>query len=98
MIIFSFDASAQRKTKKKPPPAAKPPSELTKLRDEYVRLTNEYKASLGKLLPFYENEVKRAEEKLEQSRKLLAEGLIARAQVEENERAVTIPKARFTTV
>ena len=98
MIIFPFDVSAQRKTKKKPAPAAKPPSELTKLRDEYVRLTNEYKASLGKLLPFYENEVKRAEEKLEQSRKLLAEGLIARTQVEENERTLTLAREKIADV
>ena len=97
MIIVPFDVSAQRKSKKKPAPAT-PPSELTKLRDEYVRLTNEYKASLGKLLPFYENEVKRAEEKLEQSRKLLAEGLIARTQVEENERALTLAKEKIADV
>jgi hypothetical protein len=86
--------SAQRKTKKKPaPPPA--PTELSKLRDEYVRLTNEYKSSLEKLLPFYENEVKRAEEKLEQGKKLLAEGLIARTQVEENERALALVKEKI---
>ena len=92
-VVLCIDVSAQRKTKKKPAPP--PPTELTKLRDEYVRLTNEYKASLGKLLPFYENDVKRAEEKLEQSKKLLAEGLIARTQVEENERALAIAKEKI---
>jgi hypothetical protein len=91
-VLLSVDASAQRKSKKKPPP---PPTELTKLRDEYIRLTNEYKASLGKLLPFYENEVKRAEEKLEQSKKLLAEGLIPRNQVEENERALVLAQEKM---
>jgi len=93
LVVLCVDVSAQRKTKKKPAPP--PPTELTKLRDEYVRLTNEYKASLGKLLPFYENDVKRAEEKLEQSKKLLAEGLIARTQVEENERALAIAKEKI---
>lgn len=93
-VLLCGDVSAQRKTKKKPAPAP-PPTELTKLRDEYVRLTNEYKASLGKLLPFYENELKRAEEKLEQSKKLLAEGLIARNQVEENERAVVLAQEKM---
>src|SRR6185503_292297 len=96
-IALCVDVAAQRKTKKKPAPA-KPPSELTKLREEYIKATNEYKASLGKLLPFYENEVKRAEEKLEQSRKLLAEGLIARTQVEENERALTLAKEKIADV
>lgn len=94
-VLPGVEVAAQRKTKKRPAPAVKPPSELTKLRDEYIRLTNEYKASLGKLLPFYENEVKRAEEKLEQSRKLLAEGLIARTQVEENERALVLAKEKI---
>lgn len=94
-MLLCVDVSAQRKTKKKPAPKQAPQTELSKLRDEYVRLTNEYKASLGKLLPFHENEVKRAEEKLEQSKKLLAEGLIARTQVEENERALTLAKEKI---
>jgi hypothetical protein len=93
LVLLAGEVSAQRKTKKKPAPA--PPSELTKLREEFVRLTNEYKASLGKLLPFYENDVKRAEEKLEQSKKLLAEGLIAKTQVEENERALALAKEKI---
>lgn len=92
-VVLCDDAIAQRKTKKKSTPA--PPTELTKLRDEYIRLTNEYKASLGKLVPLYEKDVKRAEEKLEQSKKLLAEGLIARTQVEENEHALALAKQKL---
>ena len=95
VVLFCVDVSAQRKTKKKPASAPPPQTELTKLRDEFVRLTNEYKASLGKLLPFYENDLKRAEEKLEQGKKLLAEGLIARTQVEENERALALAKEKI---
>ena len=87
---FSVDVFAQRKTKKKPAPA--PQTELAKLREEFVKATNEYKASLAKLLPFQEEKVKKAEEKLEQSRKLFAEGLIPRAQLEESERALTEAK------
>ena len=94
VALVSFDAQAQRKSKKKPAPA-QPPSELEKLRDEYVRATNEYKASLGKLLPFYENELKKAEEKLEVSKKLLAEGLIPKTQLEEYERAVAVAKQKI---
>jgi hypothetical protein len=63
--------------------------EIIRLKKEFIKLTNEYKVSLGKLLPFYENDVKRAEERLEHSKKLLAEGLIARTQVEENEHFLT---------
>jgi hypothetical protein len=85
---------AQRRTKKKPP-APQPQSELAKLREEYVKLTNEYKAGLEKLLPFYENNVKKAEEKLELSKKLFAEGLLPKAQVEESERALAAAKQQI---
>jgi len=95
VISLCVDVSAQRKKKQKPAAAPSPPTELTKLREEYIRLTNEYKAGLGKIIPYQESEVKKAEEKLEQSKKLYAEGLIARAHVEENERALQIAKQKL---
>lgn len=91
VLALCVGVLAQRKSKKKPAPA-KPPTELTKLREEYVKATNEYKASLGKLLPLYENQLKKAEEKLEVSKKLLADGLIPKTQLEEYERAVAVAK------
>ena len=91
VAAFSVDVFAQRKTKKKRTPA--PPTELAKLREELVKAINESKASLAKLLPYKEQNVKRAEEKLEQSQKLFAEGLIPRAQLEESERALTEAKS-----
>ncbi|HJT26130.1 MAG TPA: hypothetical protein VJ784_01875 [Pyrinomonadaceae bacterium] len=94
VTVVSFDVPAQRKSKKKSAPV-QPPNELTKLREEYIKATNEYKASLGKLLPFYENELKKAEEKLEVSKKLLTEGLIPKTQLEEYERAVTLAKQKI---
>lgn len=94
LTVLSIDISAQRRTKKKPAPTP-PPTELTKLREEFVKATNEYKASLGKLLPFYESDVKKAEDKLELSKKLLAEGLIPRTQVEENERVLALAKEKI---
>lgn len=93
VLAVCVDVPAQRKSKKKPAPPS-PPTELTKLREEYVKATNEYKASLGKLLPYYENDVKKAEEKLEQSKKLLAEGLIPKTQLEEYERALAVAKQK----
>ena len=72
-VPLTIDVSAQRKRKKKTPAA--PVSELAKLREEFVKATNEYKASLEKLVPLYEADVKRAEDKLAVSQKLLAEGL-----------------------
>lgn len=93
-LLLAVDVSAQRKSKKKPAPAPEPPNELAKLRDEYIKATNDYKASLEKLVAIYEGNVKKAEEKVEVSKKLLAEGLIARAQVEENEHALALEKQK----
>ena len=89
LLVFTIalqSASAQNKRK----PAAKPVpvDELTKLRNDFVKSTNEYKSSLGKLIAIYENNVKKAEDKLAQSKKLLDEGLISKVQYQENELAV----------
>ncbi len=93
LTLVSFDASAQRRPKKKPAPAPQP-TELSKLREDFINATNEYKASLAKLLPFYENDVKKAEVKLEQAKKLLAEGLIPKSQLEENEHTLAVAKQK----
>jgi len=93
IVAVSFDVSAQRRTKKKTAPAP-PPTELSKLREEFISATKDYKASLEKLLPYYESAVKKAEEKLELSKKLLAEGLIPKSQLEENERALVAAKQK----
>ena len=92
MLLCVVDVVAQKKTKKKP---AKPAqvTELAKLREQYVQATKEYKASLEKLVTFYEADVKKAEDKLALSQKLLAEGLIAKAQVQDNERTLAAAKA-----
>ncbi|HET8783647.1 MAG TPA: hypothetical protein VFM63_14575 [Pyrinomonadaceae bacterium] len=92
LIVFTIapqSVSAQRKSKKKPATAAPAPvNELTKLRDEYVKTTNEYKSSLEKLISIYETNVKKAEDKLDVSKKLLDEGLISKVQFEEYELAL----------
>ena len=94
-VICGGSASAQKKSKKKTPTAKPAPvSELAKLREQYVQATNDYKASLEKLAPLYEAEVKRAEDKLAVSQKLLAEGLIPRTQVEENQRTLAEAKQK----
>src|SRR5215204_3509009 len=90
VTALSLDVAAQRKTKKKP--VAAPVNELAKLREEFIKATNAYKTSLTKLIAIHEGDVTKAEKRLEESRKLLEEGLIARTQVEENERALAAAK------
>lgn len=87
--------SPQKSSKSKKVPAR---DELTKLREQYIQATKEYRSSLEKLLTIYESGTKKAEEKVEQSKKLFAEGLIARAQVDESERALEAEKAKVADV
>ena len=95
VLVCAVDAAAQKRAKKKP--ATPPPAtELSKLREEFIKATNEYKASLEKLLAFYEADVKKAEDKLAVSQKLLAEGLVAKTQVQESEHALAEAKAKVT--
>ena len=88
--------SAQRKGKKKPAPAqaTQQDTDLAKLREEYIRLTNETKAGYAKLVVIHEREVTRAEEQLAVQKKLREEGLVSRLQVEEKERALAQARAK----
>lgn len=91
----AFSASAQR------PPAPKkvePQTDLAKLRDEYVKATKEYKASLEKLLGIHEKNARRAEDRLAQSRSLFEQGLISKRQLDESELAVETEKAKISEV
>ena len=65
---------------------------MAQLQEEYIKATREYKTSLAKLLAIHERNVTRAEEKLAQSQKLYAEGLISKIQLAETETAVAAAK------
>jgi hypothetical protein len=94
LLICINDVWAQKKKTKPKPAAPAPATELTKLREEYVKATNEYKASLEKLVVFYEADVKKTEEKVATSEKLFAEGLIAKGQLEESQRTLAEAKQK----
>jgi len=91
ILLLAGNCFAQRKKTTRPP--AKPPAqqvdELSKLHDEYIKATKDYKASLQKLLVLYQASLKKAEQKRDQTQTLLAAGLISRRDVEQAETAVT---------
>jgi len=93
---------AQKKTKPKAtatkPATQQPQDELAKLRDQYVKATQEYKASLMKLQTLYEDSLKKAEAKRDQAQKLLAEGLMSKREVEQAEMTVTSAQLKVTEV
>src|SRR5438094_317426 len=91
ILLLAGNCFAQRKKTSPPPaktPAAQQIDELSKLHDEYIKATKDYKASLQKLLALYQASVKKAEQKRDQTQKLFAAGLIARVDVEQAELAV----------
>ncbi|MBD0371374.1 MAG: TolC family protein [Pyrinomonadaceae bacterium] len=84
---------AQPSSQKKTTPAK---DELSKSREEFVRLTGEYKESLTVLVTLYEKDVKREEDKLAKLKELYAQGLVSKRDVEDSERAVAQAKAKIT--
>src|SRR5438067_6264890 len=100
LMLSPADSVAQ---KKKPARQAKTvPAEstgdLTKLRDEYIKATKDYKASLQKLLTLYQDSVRKAEERVNQSEKLLADGLISKRELERSEHALADAKLKLSRI
>src|SRR5437879_102678 len=92
LMMLATAVYPQKKSARPAKPAATPTpaaSELSKLRDEYVKATNDYKASLRKLLALYQEGVKKAEARRDKSQSLFAQGLISKHDLEDAERAVT---------
>ena len=103
-LLAALPVLAQKKRAKKTPakPAAatqtKPPTELEKLRDEYIGATKDYKASLEKLLPLYEKELRTAEGNVAKSNELFTQGLISKRELEIAERTVSEVKVKLADV
>jgi hypothetical protein len=87
--------SAPKQTQK---PKAPPPTELNKLRDDYIQTTKELKASLEKLLALYEGGQTKAETRQALSRQLFKDGLISKNQLGDSELAVTAARNKVTGV
>ncbi len=88
-VLGALPVAAQKKkaTKAKTAPA-KPVDELTRLREEFIKATNDYKASLEKLVASYEKNVAKAETRLSQTKELFAQGLVSKNDVEAGERTL----------
>jgi outer membrane efflux protein len=92
VFVCAIIAPAQKKKAKR----VEPQTQLAKLRDEYIKATEEYKASLTRLVALYERDVTNAEQKVAQSQKLLSEGLISKNQLSENEAALAAAKNKVS--
>jgi hypothetical protein len=107
LLVFVGGASAQKRKpvtpKPKPvaktkPAAAESETELSKLRDQYIQATKEYKASLERLLALHQESARKAEQRAGQAKKLLADGLISQREVEKTENALTDANVKVSGV
>src|SRR6185369_1953113 len=99
-VLCAVPVSAQRKrpAKQRAKPVEQPVSDLTKLRDQYIKTTKEYKASLEKLLELYRGSLKKAEARRDQLQKLLTDGLISKREFDQSEDVVTYARLKVSGV
>ena len=102
-VLMMFQAQLTTAQKKASPAKSKgkqtkPVDDLTKLREQFVTATNEYKANLEKLRATYEKNVVKAEERVAQSNALFAQGLISKNQLEVEQRAVAEAKDKIAEI
>lgn len=76
----------------------KPMDELAKLRDEFIKATNDYQALLNKQLPGLVKNVNRAQDQVTKLSQLFADGLISRKELEASERALGQAKDKVTEI
>jgi hypothetical protein len=93
---------AAKKTQPKPVQSktkpAKPGDELVRLRQEYVKATKDYQASLEKLRALYEKGVPKAEAELVKSQELFAAGLISKTELQTSETKLAQAKEKVADV
>ena len=76
----------------------KPTDELSKLRDEFIKATDDYQSLLKKQLPGLEGNVVRAQDQLSKLSQLFAEGLISKKELEAGEKALGQAKDKVTEI
>jgi len=67
-----------------------PETELAKLREDFIKATREYKASLERLIQSHQGSLERAELRVAQSKELFAQGLVSKVQLSESETALAV--------
>ena len=101
----AFGTQKKSSTPKPKGPAAKakaiqtkPTDELARLREEFIKATNDYQALLKKQLPALERNITRAEDQLKKLSQLFAEGLISKKELEASERMLGEAKDKVTEI
>jgi len=99
IMLLADPLSAQKASAKKPQTSkSSPATEISRLRDDYLKTTKEYKASLQTLLTLYQNSAKKADDRLNQSKELFADGLISKSDLENSEHLLAEENAKIAGV
>jgi len=103
VTLISVTSGGVLAQKKAPAPKAKskpvkPVDDLARLREEFIKATNEYKASLEKLRDIYNRNVTKAEARLVQTNLLFDQGLVSKSEVEAEQRKVAEAKDKAAEV
>lgn len=77
---------------------ARATAQMDRLREDYIKATKDYKASLEKLTLSYEASKKTAEARLQQSKELFKLGLGSKRDLEASERAVSDAQSKIDYV
>ena len=85
-------------SKEKDAAKKEPQSELARLREELVKSTKEYKASLEELRKLYEKEVERADERVGKTKELYGEGLVSKRVLEDEQAKAAEARAKVRGV
>ena len=94
--VATKPGAAKTKSRQTKTTPAKPTDELTRLREEFIKATNEYQALLKKQLPGLERTVTKAQDQLTKLSQLFAEGLVSRKELEASEQALREAKNKVT--
>lgn len=95
LAIAPGAAPAQTAAQKSAVSKAAPKNQLAETRSDLITATETYKASAQEVVRFQEQEIEVATKKLEELRKLVADGLIARNELTVGEQEVASAKARL---
>ncbi len=100
LLCIPFSLTAFGRQKRKPSGTRKPApvDTVAQLRDEYIKATKEYKQISERLLVLQEGNARRAEERLEQTKKLFDQGLVAKRDLEESQNTYDVARARVEEV
>jgi hypothetical protein len=102
-LLLGPGTMAAQKKPATPKPKAKiskpkPVDELARLRNEFIKATNDYQALLKKQLPGLERNVVAAQDQLTKLSQLFAEGLISKKELQASERALGQAKDKVTEI